>query len=541
MSTPIALGINALTDVDTTTVPPTNGQILKWNGTNWTPQADDSVPNGTINQTLRHNGTNWVAVSDFQINGGQTITSVSTTVGNTSTDTQLPTALAVFNRVNNSPLYNFGGRVAKNIGFFEKITTGSGIFRIVTTIPYSSGVFANIDISINNYEIEAISEATVSCFVWQGGTILDGSYKSEGNSIESIKTYNASGNLGLLVKLKYQNNYTKVNVDEARINTVLSVTTIPESYTTGWVVSEIVNETGLSDIKTCLKIQDATSVTKIKKTPKFDYLYGNRISTPRRLKIGRLGDSRSDFSIYDMTPAYKAFVEAGEIIGGSGFQNPFDNDTASSVFYTPATGVSSIITTGSWNRINIFDAPNSIGLTGRHMSSSQVGAKITFTHSFVAGTGDAEKYTNAKLYTQGNGASYRVRIDGSTWVDVTTSLTGLHIYTIVGATNAAHIMEIEVVSGTLNLLGVEFENSNQNAITVYKLGHGSSAAANWGTLVEKQIWRDQLSAVNLDVIFVQLGTNDNGGGFQPRNFAENLDIILKNIRLALPNADIVVV
>lgn len=36
----IGASINALTDVDTATNPPTNGQVLKWNGTNWVPSAD---------------------------------------------------------------------------------------------------------------------------------------------------------------------------------------------------------------------------------------------------------------------------------------------------------------------------------------------------------------------------------------------------------------------------------------------------------------------------------------------------------------------
>jgi len=32
--------IDFLTDVDTTSTPPTSGQVLKWNGTNWAPAAD---------------------------------------------------------------------------------------------------------------------------------------------------------------------------------------------------------------------------------------------------------------------------------------------------------------------------------------------------------------------------------------------------------------------------------------------------------------------------------------------------------------------
>ena len=36
----IGASINALSDVDTVTNAPTNGQVLKWNGTNWVPSAD---------------------------------------------------------------------------------------------------------------------------------------------------------------------------------------------------------------------------------------------------------------------------------------------------------------------------------------------------------------------------------------------------------------------------------------------------------------------------------------------------------------------
>lgn len=69
--------INALSDVDTNTVAPTSGQVLKWNGTNWTP-ANDSTLNlatssindlgdvdtattaPTSGQALVWNGTNFV-------------------------------------------------------------------------------------------------------------------------------------------------------------------------------------------------------------------------------------------------------------------------------------------------------------------------------------------------------------------------------------------------------------------------------------------------------------------------------------------------
>jgi len=50
---PVIGGINSLTDVDTSTTPPTAGQVLKWNGTNWVPASDvASGGGGTDADTL---------------------------------------------------------------------------------------------------------------------------------------------------------------------------------------------------------------------------------------------------------------------------------------------------------------------------------------------------------------------------------------------------------------------------------------------------------------------------------------------------------
>lgn len=46
---PISASINALSDVDTLTTPPTSGQVLKWNGTNWAPAADATSGGGGSN------------------------------------------------------------------------------------------------------------------------------------------------------------------------------------------------------------------------------------------------------------------------------------------------------------------------------------------------------------------------------------------------------------------------------------------------------------------------------------------------------------
>jgi hypothetical protein len=62
-----AHAIDDLSDVDTTTDAPTTGQVLKWDGSNWVPDDDDtgsgSLPSGTTKGDLAvYDGTNWVRI-----------------------------------------------------------------------------------------------------------------------------------------------------------------------------------------------------------------------------------------------------------------------------------------------------------------------------------------------------------------------------------------------------------------------------------------------------------------------------------------------
>lgn len=84
------ISVDAHSDVDTTTTPPTNGQVLSWNGTNWVPGAapasnldaltDVVITTPASAQTLRYNGTNWVnaALGWADITGKPTFATVAT-------------------------------------------------------------------------------------------------------------------------------------------------------------------------------------------------------------------------------------------------------------------------------------------------------------------------------------------------------------------------------------------------------------------------------------------------------------------------------
>jgi hypothetical protein len=59
--------VDDMSDVDTTTAAPTTGQVLKWDGSNWVPDDDDtgsgSLPTGTTAGDLAvYNGTSWVRI-----------------------------------------------------------------------------------------------------------------------------------------------------------------------------------------------------------------------------------------------------------------------------------------------------------------------------------------------------------------------------------------------------------------------------------------------------------------------------------------------
>lgn len=71
--------IDVFTDVNTSSTPPAVGQVLKWNGTNWVPandtvgvigsidqhtDVDTSTVPPVVGQTLKWNGTNWVPGAD---------------------------------------------------------------------------------------------------------------------------------------------------------------------------------------------------------------------------------------------------------------------------------------------------------------------------------------------------------------------------------------------------------------------------------------------------------------------------------------------
>lgn len=70
-----ATALSGLSDVDVATTPPSTGQVLKYNGTKWTPQVDNTGSGGSTvtasgtNGYININGTDTVVYNDSTITG----------------------------------------------------------------------------------------------------------------------------------------------------------------------------------------------------------------------------------------------------------------------------------------------------------------------------------------------------------------------------------------------------------------------------------------------------------------------------------------
>ena len=127
-------GIDNLTDVDVSTNAPTNGQILKWNGTNWTP-ADDNNTTYTAGTGLDLTG------NVFSLNSGiDNLTDVDVTT-NTPTNGQV----LKWNGTNWVPSDDSGAQILNDLADAKSDNDGS---------QNGSSVFVGLNAGINDDETD---------------------------------------------------------------------------------------------------------------------------------------------------------------------------------------------------------------------------------------------------------------------------------------------------------------------------------------------------------------------------------------------------
>ena len=257
-------------------------------------------------------------------------------------------------------------------------------------------------------------------------------------------------------------------------------------------------------------------------TPNIAWKFANDITSKENKKILLLGDSWFDNGNYLQYYLYERFNVDDYVVGGV-FTTTTQNNT----------GVKSPVFTGTWSSVSFSASyPQSYsGYDGYVAVSSSAGAMCSFETQTTASAPGVEKFTNAKIFALNNSAVYRIRVDGGSWTTVTTT-TGntVNIYSISGLSVATHKLDVEVVSGTLNLYGGVFSNPGTKGVTFFKAGHTGSKTREWKDLVRSANWRKQIQAMDPDLVFLHLGLNDNGAGVGISTYSANMDTIVASLQ-----------
>lgn len=245
----------------------------------------------------------------------------------------------------------------------------------------------------------------------------------------------------------------------------------------------------------------------------------------RQLVIASIGDSWSHNYTRWIGPATDVlqadYGSAGP--GWCGFAWPAGSPSLINGSAQPA--LLAVSTTGSWTPTYASSTSPDLG----HISSSAAGDKVT-----VSGPAGSSAVV---LYHMGGGA-IRYRWDGGAWTNSTLSGSTLQTLSLAGVPGGAWSLEIEVVSGTPVLAGVDVQAST-SGVRVHKLGATGSRASQWAAVDAAQ-WQAGMAALAPHLVVIMHGTNDQAA-YDAESFRGYLQTIVSRVRAALPAADLLLV
>jgi lysophospholipase L1-like esterase len=165
--------------------------------------------------------------------------------------------------------------------------------------------------------------------------------------------------------------------------------------------------------------------------------------------------------------------------------------------------------------------------------------------SIAVGIPTGPVLSGANLFYQGDSAaSVEYNWNGGSWttVNLPVNSTGIGLVALttnMPTTGAAATLNIQVVSGTCKLGGVDLQSA-ATGVRVHKIAATGTATNVWATESTSSRWQSGLAALNPRLVTVLFGTNDQNA-ILPEQFDANLRAILGNIRLGVPLADILVI
>lgn len=191
-----------------------------------------------------------------------------------------------------------------------------------------------------------------------------------------------------------------------------------------------------------------------------------------------------------------------------------------------ANGDVSVSKTGTWNEIDNYPGYDTQNLDITTVESSEVGANVSVTIN--------ETTNNIDIYYKNQTGSFQYIVDGGTAVTVDTSLG--NVESITGLSDANHTIDIEVVSGTVTLQGLNAITDDKGVI-VHKIGNGGLTSGQ-AVSVNRTNWVNQLSELNPHAVGILLGTNDMAQDVTIEAFETNIIELIRRVREALPLGDV---
>lgn len=142
------------------------------------------------------------------------------------------------------------------------------------------------------------------------------------------------------------------------------------------------------------------------------------------------------------------------------------------------------------------------------------------------------------LFCRGSVGAVRYRHAGGAWVDLDLTTYPNELAVIDLTSPVAGVFEIEVVSGTPELFGIDVKKS-ASGVRWHKLGATGSRASQWVGVNEAQ-WGAGLAALAPNLVTILHGTNDQSA-YDPATYKTNIKNLVNRVKAALPLADILLI
>ncbi len=327
-----------------------------------------------------------------------------------------------------------------------------------------------------------------------------------GDSMAPFTVLDASGRV--LAKLTGQEptifNYERLASDDAPVPLIVDEQQRILQYVpgaTGDIDTSITADRGMHSPERMRKVQLFRS--------------GREAGSAVRLSLAIIGDSWVDVTPYWMENFCRR-MRARYGDGGIGYV-----DFGSGTF--PRDGLSRVVS--GWT-VNDETVPGPAIYSRSASGAASYGLTVSAAPALSA----------ARMYWIGHSDGVcRYRWNGGSWNVLNVQASGTNFTDLIGvpAGSPSYTFEVERVSGTIELCGIDLQSSVPG-IVIHKLGNSGSRADDW-IGVDAQQWQQGISGLAPDAVMVLLGTNDKTAAIGADVFAAEIAELVGRIRAAVPD------